>query len=123
MLSNDRLGSADAYPGIPGERANADADWAGSMPVFGAGCETAAGERRARAGRGGSGRARQIHKSAGQNAEMLRRFCPGMADTPQLWLGRDKNHSPSNTGDGHRMGMWIGAKLQDSPHAPCAHHM
>ena len=57
------------------------------------------------------------------NAEMLRRFCPGMADTPQLWLGRDKNHSPSNTGDGHRMGMWIGAKLQDSPHAPCAHHM
>lgn len=21
------------------------------------------------------------------------------------------------------MGMWIGAKLQDSPHAPCAHHM
>ena len=66
MLSNDRLGSADAYPGVPGERANADADWAGAMPVFGAGCETAAGERRARAGRGGSGRARQIHKSAGQ---------------------------------------------------------
>ena len=35
QLSNDRLGSADAYPGIPGERANADADWAGAMPVFG----------------------------------------------------------------------------------------
>lgn len=55
--------------------------------------------------------------------QMLRRFCPGMAETPQLWLGRDKNLKPSNTGDGHRMGMWIGAKLQDSPHAPCAHHM
>ncbi|WP_418710589.1 FAD-dependent oxidoreductase [Allofournierella sp.] len=57
------------------------------------------------------------------NAAMLRRFCPGMADTPQLWLGRDKNRVPCNTGDGHRMGMWVGAKLQDSPHAPCAHHM
>ena len=49
-------------------------------------------------------------------------FCPGMADTRNYGLG-EKNHSPSNTGDGHRMGMWIGAKLQDSPHAPCAHHM
>lgn len=57
------------------------------------------------------------------NAAMLRRFCPGMANTPQLWLGRDKDRVPSNTGDGHRMGMWVGAKLQDSPHAPCAHHM
>ena len=102
------------------------------MPVFGAGCETAAGERWARAGAVAQvGQDRYIKALARKgvvlstgdymsNAEMLRRFCPGMADTPQLWLGRDKNHSPSNTGDGHRMGMWIGAKLQDSPHAPCA---
>ncbi|MEG0168113.1 MAG: FAD-dependent oxidoreductase, partial [Ruthenibacterium sp.] len=54
---------------------------------------------------------------------MLERFCPGMTDTPQLWTSYDKQHHPSNTGDGHRMGMWIGAKLQDAPHAPCAHHM
>lgn len=57
------------------------------------------------------------------NHDMLVRFCPGMAETPQLWLGRDQEGRPSNTGDGHRMGMWIGAKLQDMPHAPCAHHM
>jgi len=57
------------------------------------------------------------------NPRMLRRFCPGMVNTPQLWIGYDKNRVPSNTGDGHRMGMWIGAKLQDQPHAPVAHHM
>lgn len=57
------------------------------------------------------------------NADMLKRFCPGMVNTPQLWNGRDKDHNPSNTGDGHKLGMWIGAKLQDQPHAPCAHHM
>lgn len=57
------------------------------------------------------------------NQAMLRRFCPGMADTPQLWTSYDKARNPSNTGDGHRLGMWVGAKLQDSPHAPCAHHM
>ena len=34
MLSNDRLGSADAYPSVSGKCANTDADWAGAMPVF-----------------------------------------------------------------------------------------
>lgn len=57
------------------------------------------------------------------NHEMLVRFCPGMAQTPQLWQGFDRDRRPCNTGDGHRMGLWIGAKLQDAPHAPCAHHM
>lgn len=57
------------------------------------------------------------------NREMLLRFCPGMADTPQLWTSVDAQRRPSNTGDGHRMGLWIGAKLQDAAHAPCAHHM
>ena len=57
------------------------------------------------------------------NREMLLRFCPGLARTPQLWIGRDRDRRPCNTGDGHRMGLWVGAKLQDEPHAPCAHHM
>lgn len=57
------------------------------------------------------------------NREMLVRFCPGMSQTPQLWQGYDRDRRPCNTGDGHRMGLWIGAKLQDAPHAPCAHHM
>lgn len=54
---------------------------------------------------------------------MLRRFCPRMLETPQLWTSFDKQKRPSNTGDGHRMAMWVGARLQDAPHAPVAHHM
>lgn len=57
------------------------------------------------------------------DSEMLRRFCPGMVNTPQLWTGCDSERRPSNTGDGHKLGMWVGAKLQDAPHAPVAHHM
>jgi succinate dehydrogenase/fumarate reductase flavoprotein subunit len=54
---------------------------------------------------------------------MLRRFLPGYADTPKMWTSYDKERRPSNTGDGHRLGLWIGAKLQEQPHAACAHHM
>ncbi len=54
---------------------------------------------------------------------MLERFLPGMAQTPKQWTSYDRNGCKSNTGDGHKMAMWIGAKLQDSPHAACAHHM
>jgi len=57
------------------------------------------------------------------NNAMLRRFVPGVADTPQHWTSLDREQRPSNTGDGHKLGMWIGAKLQDSPHAPLNHHM
>lgn len=57
------------------------------------------------------------------NKEMLYRFCPGYINTPQLWTSYDENGCPSNTGDGHKLGMWIGAKLQSAPHAVCAHHM
>ncbi|MDR1641793.1 MAG: FAD-binding protein [Clostridiales bacterium] len=54
---------------------------------------------------------------------MLKRFLPGYVDTPKLWTSFDKSKNPSNTGDGHKMGAWIGARIQDSPHASCAHHM
>lgn len=55
--------------------------------------------------------------------EMLKRFLPGMLETPKQWTSYDLDRQPSNTGDGHKMALWAGAKLQDSPHAPCAHHM
>lgn len=54
---------------------------------------------------------------------MLKRFLPGMVNTPKQWTSFDADKIPSNTGDGHKMAVWIGARLQDSPHAPCAHHM
>lgn len=55
--------------------------------------------------------------------EMLKRFLPGMVDTPKQWTSYLMNKELSNTGDGHKMALWAGAKLQDSPHAPMAHHM
>lgn len=55
--------------------------------------------------------------------KMLQRFLPYSANTPQYWNSYDKNDNPSNTGDGHKMGLWAGAKLQDQPPAPLAHHM
>ncbi|MCI5924030.1 MAG: FAD-binding protein [Oscillospiraceae bacterium] len=55
--------------------------------------------------------------------KMLAHFCPYVIDAPRLWTSYDRNVQPSNTGDGHRMGVWAGAKMQDSPHAPMGHHM
>ncbi|MDR3050613.1 MAG: FAD-binding protein [Oscillospiraceae bacterium] len=57
------------------------------------------------------------------DAAMLMRFCPRMVDTPKLWTSFDRDKRASNTGDGHRMGLWVGARLQDAPHAPLNHHM
>ena len=55
--------------------------------------------------------------------KMLQHFCPYVIDAPRLWTSYDRNVQLSNTGDGHRMGVWAGAKMQDSPHAPMGHHM
>lgn len=54
---------------------------------------------------------------------MLGHYCPGALCLPRMWTSYDRNKQPSNTGDGHRMAMWAGAHMQDSPHAPMAHHM
>lgn len=55
--------------------------------------------------------------------EMMYHFCPGAKPLPRMWTSYDARKQPSNTGDGHRMAVWAGAKMQDSPHAPMAHHM
>jgi hypothetical protein len=54
---------------------------------------------------------------------MVLRFLPGYASTPTWWTSYDRHKAPSNTGDGHKMGAWVGAKIQDAPHAALAHHM
>ncbi len=55
----------------------------------------------------------------GNNPEMIQRYCPKAAII-------DMNvYTPAvNTGDGHQMGMWIGAAMQDDePHTPMIHNL
>ncbi len=55
--------------------------------------------------------------------EMLEALCPTAADYRALPSGIAPDRKPINTGDGHRMAMWAGARLEDGPHAPMAHNM
>ena len=55
----------------------------------------------------------------GHNPEMIQRFCPIAAKV-------DVNvyDPPVNTGDGHKMGLWAGAVMQDDePHTPMVHNL
>lgn len=55
----------------------------------------------------------------GHNPEMIQRYCPKAAEV-------DGNvYTPAvNTGDGHMMGLWIGAAMQeDEPHIPMIHNL
>ncbi len=55
----------------------------------------------------------------GNNPEMIARYCPKAADI-------DFNvYAPAvNTGDGHMMGLWVGAAMQeDTPHTPMVHNL
>jgi fumarate reductase flavoprotein subunit len=64
----------------------------------------------------------------GNNPEMMQKYCPVAAD-----VARDRNvymanpwaviesPEPLNVGDGHLMAMWIGAVMEEGPHAPIAH--
>ena len=55
--------------------------------------------------------------------DITHHYVPWTDGTATFWIGNDPEGKPSNTGDGHRMGLWIGAKMQDGPHAPMIHHM
>ena len=60
------------------------------------------------------------------NPEMLKHFCPEVVENNIgiLWFNKDVEGNPTNTGDGIKMGKWIGAKIQSSKnHAPMIHHM
>ncbi len=52
----------------------------------------------------------------GNNPEMMEKWCAWAKDV-------DMNvYVPAiNTGDGHKMGLWVGGLMQDGPHAPMIH--
>ena len=54
---------------------------------------------------------------------MLYHYCPWTRGIPRIWTSYDAEKKPSNTGDGHRMGLWAGALMQETLHAPMTHHM
>lgn len=60
----------------------------------------------------------------GSNTEMVRYYCPEVIENglPAVWLNRDVEGRPTNTGDGLKLGAWVGARIQQN-HAPMVHHM
>ena len=44
-------------------------------------------------------------------------------DYGDTWTSFDVEGNPTNTGDGHLMGIWAGGRMENGPHAPMAHHM
>ena len=57
----------------------------------------------------------------GGNKSMIRHFVPWAVDYVNVYPNLDAKNQPANTGDGHRMGAWIGGKIEDGPHAPMIH--
>ena len=64
----------------------------------------------------------------GSNDKIMKHFTPEILEKNIMsagkvgMMGMDVEGNPCNTGDGLRMGAWIGAKVQDF-HAPMTHHM
>jgi succinate dehydrogenase/fumarate reductase flavoprotein subunit len=60
------------------------------------------------------------------DTEMLRYYLP---DTAKLYppvdflYQKDANGVTCHTGDGHKMGMWVGGQMEPGPHAPMTHNM
>ena len=54
---------------------------------------------------------------------MVERFCPAVAGLYTDWIfpNKDADGVTTHTGDGHKMGMWIGAQMERGPHAPVNH--
>lgn len=56
----------------------------------------------------------------GSNEKMVTYFCGGRT-YPTMFTSRDANGATTNIGEGQCMGAWIGAKIEDGPHAPMTH--
>lgn len=56
----------------------------------------------------------------GSNEEMVKYYCGGRT-YPTFFGNVDANGDITNTGDGQCMAAWIGAKIEDGPHAPMTH--
>lgn len=59
-----------------------------------------------------------------QNEAMVKHFCPDVIENGimRLFTNVDANGVMTNMGDGIKLGMWAGAKVQQC-HAPMIHHM
>ena len=57
------------------------------------------------------------------NREMLEYYQPWATRYNSIFPNTDAKGEKTNTGDGQQMGMWIGAKMEDGPHAPMVHNM
>ncbi len=57
------------------------------------------------------------------NAEMMSYYVPWAERFTSIFPNTDALGEKTNTGDGHQMGMWVGAKMEDGPHAPMTHHL
>lgn len=56
----------------------------------------------------------------GHNDEMVKYYCGGR--TYSGFFGSvDANGNDTNVGEGQQMGIWIGAHMEDGPHAPMTH--
>ena len=57
------------------------------------------------------------------NAEMMQYYVRWATRFTSIFPNVDAKGNKTNTGDGQRMGMWIGAKMEPGPHAPMTHHL
>jgi succinate dehydrogenase/fumarate reductase flavoprotein subunit len=57
----------------------------------------------------------------GSNKEMLEYYVPWAVDYVNIFFNMDAAGEVTNTGDCQQMGIWIGAKMEDGPHAPMTH--
>lgn len=55
--------------------------------------------------------------------EMLYYYAPQTRNCRRIYSSRDLDGNYANTGDGHRMGVWAGAEMEQGPHAYAAHSM
>ena len=59
----------------------------------------------------------------GSNPEMVSYYLPWAAGYQSRYNTVDCNVDKANTGDGHRMGLWAGAVMEDGPLAPMTHNV
>ena len=59
----------------------------------------------------------------GSNPEMVGYYLPWAAGYQSRYNTVDCNVDKANTGDGHRMGLWAGAVMEDGPLAPMTHNV
>lgn len=57
------------------------------------------------------------------NAEMMQYYTRWARRFQSVFPNVDAKGNKTNTGDGQRMGMWVGAKMEAGPHAPMTHHL